>query len=224
LREYVLEESHELLAAIDEDDPEKIRLELGDLLLQIVFLSQIYEEQQRFSIREVIGGLQEKLIRRHPHIFGNARVENSRQVKDNWEKIKLAEKSKKSIISSYPETMPALLTAQRIASQASSVGFDWNDSLAALEKVEEEVGELKNEIRNGDQEKCREEIGDLLFALTNVARLLKINAEFALRGANDKFRKRFSFIESELQKAGRNVSETPLEELEALWQRSKKEQ
>ncbi len=221
LCQYILEEAYELVAAIEDGNAEKVCQEAGDLLLQIVFLAQIFQEQQKFSVREVIAGLNAKLIRRHPHIFGQVKVKNSTEVRDNWEKIKIEEKSKAGVISTYPEAMPALLTAQRIASQVSTVGFDWQDPLEALQKVEEEVAELKKELRHASRQGCAEEIGDLLFALTNVARLLNINAEFALRAANQKFKKRFSYVEARVKESGRAFQDFSLEELEAIWQQSK---
>ena len=222
LREFILEESHELIEAIDGKDPDRIREELGDLLLQIVFLSRLQEEKGFFSIREVIESIIGKLVNRHPHIFGSVKVTGADEVRANWERIKMAEKNKESVLSEYPDRMPALLTAHRIASQASGVGFDWNDALQALKKVEEEVGELKKEIEERRSAEAEQEIGDLLFAVANVARLLRINPEFALAGTNRKFMVRFRFIEEELKKAGKEIREATLEEMENLWQKSKK--
>jgi MazG family protein len=222
LRDSILEESHELIEAIDGRAPDRIREELGDLLLQIVFLSRLQEEKGRFSIKEVIESIIGKLVNRHPHIFGNVKVTGADEVRANWERIKMAEKKKESVLSDYPDRMPALLTAHRIASQASGVGFDWNDALQALKKVEEEVGELKKEIGERRSAEAEQEIGDLLFAVANVARLLRINPEFALAGTNRKFIKRFRFIEDELKKAGKDIRRSTLEEMETLWQQSKK--
>jgi len=223
LREYILEESHELIEAIEGKDPDKIREELGDLLLQIVFLTRLQEEKGHFTIREVLETIIGKLVHRHPHIFGDTKVSDAEEVRVNWERIKMDEKKKESILSDYPERMPALLTAHRIASQASGVGFDWNNALQALEKVEEEAGELKREIQEQRMAEAEQEIGDLLFAVANVARLLRINPEFALAGTNRKFSKRFRFIEKEMKKAGKDIRHSTLEEMESLWQQSKKE-
>ena len=223
LKEYVLEEAHELIEAIDGNDPRAVREELGDLLLQIVFLSQIAAEEGRFTIDDVAAGIVEKLVRRHPHIFAGTKVDGADEVKANWEKIKIAEKNKTSVISDYPASMPALLLAKRIASQASGVGFDWGDAGQALEKVVEECAELRAEIAAGRRRAAEDEIGDLLFAVANVARLLEINPEFALARANRKFTARFRFIEAELRRRGRDVASASLEEMEALWQRSKTE-
>jgi MazG family protein len=222
LKEYILEEAHELIEAIDSGQAAEIREELGDLLLQIVFLAQLAEEKEQFSIRDVITGLSEKLVRRHPHIFAEVKVNNADEVKTNWEQIKIAEKDKQSVISDYPPAMPSLLLAKRIASQASGVGFDWNDAEKAFAKVDEEMEELRTEIGSGRLPEAENEIGDLLFAVANVARLLKINPEFALAKTNKKFTSRFRFIETELKKRGRDIRDTPLAELDALWDQAKK--
>lgn len=221
LKEYTLEEAHELIEAIDMASPEKQKEELGDLLLQIVFISRINQEHGHFSIKDVIDTINQKLIRRHPHVFSDTTVQSADEVKANWEKIKKSEKSKKSILSDYPHSMPALSVAKRVAEQASSVGFDWDDPLKALEKVDEEIGELRHEIPGGDQERMTEEIGDLLFAISNVSRLLRINPEFALKQANQKFKDRFRFIEKELKRQGKDIADTSLDEMEALWQQAK---
>ncbi len=231
LKEYVLEEAHELIAAIDSGDAAAVREELGDLLLQIVFLARIAEEEGSFAIAEVCDGISEKLIRRHPHIFGRTAaqrrgslaVHSADEVKVNWEKIKIAEKNKQSVISDYPTAMPALLLANRIASQAAGVGFDWDDAAKALEKVAEESSELRVEIEQGRRHEAEAEIGDLLFAVANVARLLKINPEFALARTNREFTRRFRFIEAELKKRGREIAQASLAEMEELWQRAKTE-
>lgn len=221
LKEYILEEAHELLEAIDRGQNEDIKEELGDLLLQIVFLSQMSEEKNKFSVRDVIITISEKLVRRHPHIFGKVKVNGAADVKVNWEKIKIAEKSKQSVISDYPLTMPSLLLANRIAAQASGVGFDWNDAEKAFIKIDEEIEELRAEIRAGRMPEAENEIGDLLFAVANVARLLKINPEFALARTNKKFTSRFRFIEAELKKRGQEIRHTTLAELETLWNQAK---
>jgi MazG family protein len=222
LKEYILEEAHELIEAIDSGQAAAIREELGDLLLQIVFLAQLAAEKEQFSIRDVITGLSEKLVRRHPHIFAEVKVNGADEVKANWEQIKIAEKDKQSVISDYPPAMPSLLLAKRIAAQASGVGFDWNDAEKAFAKVDEEMEELRAEIGSGRLPEAENEIGDLLFAVANVARLLKINPEFALARTNKKFTRRFRFIETELKKRGREIRDTPLAELDALWDQAKK--
>jgi MazG family protein len=221
LKEYILEEAHELVEAIDMDSIEKQKEELGDLLLQIVFLSQIHREKNHFTIKDVLNTINQKLIRRHPHIFGDVTVQSAEEVKQNWEKIKKKEKESKSILSDYPAAMPALSHAKRVAEQASSVGFDWDEPLGALKKVEEEIEEIKKEIQAGNREKLEEEIGDMLFAVANVARLAHINPEFALKNTNKKFVTRFRYIEEQLKKQGKDINETSMEEMEALWEKSK---
>jgi len=223
LKEYILEEAHELIEAIDGGDAAAIREEMGDLLLQIVFLAQLAAEKKQFSIREVLDGIADKLVRRHPHIFGSVKVADADEVKANWEQIKIAEKNKQSVISDYPSSMPSLLLANRIASQAAGIGFDWDDAAKALDKVSEEVAELRVEMAGNRLHEAEEEVGDLLFAVANVARLLKINPEFALSRANRKFTRRFRFIETELRKKGRTLAAASLEEMEELWQRAKTE-
>lgn len=224
IKEYVLEEAYELVEAIEMEAPEKVKEELGDLLLQVAFLSQLNVEKNNFSIRDVIDTINAKLIKRHPHIFGDTTVHTAEEVRQNWEKIKKKEKKKESILSDYPPQMPALSHAKRIGEQASSVGFDWNDPLKALEKVEEEIEELKKEIRTGDEKSVTEELGDLLFAVANVSRLVKVNPEFALKGTNKKFITRFRYIEGRLKTQGKDIAETGLDEMEALWQESKNEE
>lgn len=221
LKEYILEESYELLEAIEKNNPEEIKEELGDLLLQVIFISRIFQERGSFTIRDVIKGINEKLINRHPHVFGDIEVKDAQEVKDNWEKIKKKEKKKDSIISDYSDKTPALQNAKRISEQASSVGFDWKDANLAFEKVEEEIEELKTELNQNNKQKIEEEIGDLLFAIANVSRLLKINPEFALKKTNDKFKKRFRFIEKSLEKEGKRIEETKLDEMEELWNKAK---
>ncbi len=222
LREYIIEEAHELTEAIDLGKKKKIIEESGDLLLQIVLISQIFKEKGDFELNDVVVELKDKLIRRHPHVFGDVIVNSAEEVKANWEKIKKTEKNKKSIISDYPNSMPSLQVSKRIAEQASSVGFDWNEPLKALEKVEEEIAELKVEIVKSNKKACYEEIGDLIFATANVSRLLKINPDIALKSANDKFKKRFRFIEEHLKAGNKEISETPLDELEDIWNMAKK--
>jgi MazG family protein len=223
LKEYILEEAHELIEAIDNGDSGAVKEELGDLLLQIVFLARIAEENGQFTIDDVAAGINDKLVRRHPHIFAGVKVENADEVKANWEQIKIAEKNKQSVISDYPPSMPALLLANRIASQASGVGFDWDDAGKALDKVVEEIAELRAEITRGRRQQAEAEIGDMLFAVANVARLLKINPEFALARTNRKFTSRFRFIEAELRKQGKDVAGASLPEMEELWNRAKEE-
>lgn len=222
LKDYLLEETYELIDAIDARQPSDIQEELGDLLLQIIFIAQIEKEAGHFAIQDVLSGICDKLVSRHPHIFARTRVKDAEEVKRNWERIKMKEKNKSSIISDYPDRMPALLTAVRISSQASEAGFDWNDALQALEKVKEEILELEKEIRLRRSQEAEQEMGDLLFALANVSRLLRINAEFALQKANRKFTERFRYIEKELKKQGKDPHSSDLAEMERLWDQAKR--
>ena len=221
LREYILEESHELVEAIEMGSVQKQKEELGDVLLQIIFLSQIHRERNNFTVKDVIKTVTEKLIHRHPHIFGNVKVSTAEEVRQNWEKIKKKQKDNGSILSDYPDQMPALSHAKRISEQASSVGFDWNDPIPALEKVEEEVEELKKEIKELNQQRIEEELGDILFAVANVARLAHVNPEFALKNTNKRFVKRFRYIEEQMKAQGKDIASASLEEMEALWQEAK---
>ncbi|MCK5003599.1 MAG: nucleoside triphosphate pyrophosphohydrolase [Candidatus Aminicenantes bacterium] len=224
LKEYILEESYELIEAIENKDNANINEELGDLLLQIVFISQIMKESGESSISEVINTLNQKLIRRHPHIFSDKTAETPAEVKNNWEAIKKEEKKSNSILSDYPEAMPALAAAKRYGDQASSIGFDWGDTGPALEKVEEEIAELKNEISKGDQKKIYEELGDLLFSVANVARISEVNPELALRDANKKFKKRFRLLEKRLGELDIPVKSASLDQMNRIWDSIKKEE
>ncbi len=221
LREYILEESHELVEAIEMGSVQKQKEELGDVLLQIIFLSQIHRERNNFTVKDVIKTVTEKLIHRHPHIFGNVKVSTAEEVRQNWEKIKKKQKDNGSILSDYPDQMPALSHAKRISEQASSVGFDWNDPIPALDKVEEEIEELKKEIKELNQQRIEEELGDILFAVANVARLAHVNPEFALKNTNKRFVKRFRYIEEQMKAQGKDIASASLEEMEALWQEAK---
>ncbi len=224
LKEYIIEEAYELVEAIDLKSTGNILEELGDLLLQIVFISQINREKGNFTFDEVIENLNKKLIRRHPHIFGDIKVSNAEEVKNNWEKIKKKEKSKKSILSSYPSRMPSLLVAKRISEQAASIGFDWNSPEDAIKKVEEEIEELKIEIRANNLQNIDEELGDLLFAISNVSRKLHINPEISLRQANKKFSERFKKLENYFEKKEISLSKTTLEEMTGIWDKIKEEE
>lgn len=224
LKEYVLEEAYELIEALDNKDIAHVNEELGDLLLQIVFISQIMKESGESSISEVINTLNQKLIRRHPHIFSDKKANTPEEVKNNWESIKKREKRSNSILSDYPEAMPALASAKRYGDQASSVGFDWGDSGPALKKVEEEIDELKIEISRGDQKKIYEELGDLLFAVANVARITKVNPELALRDANKKFKKRFRSLEQKLKDLDIPIKSASLDQMNQIWDFIKKKE
>ncbi len=224
LKEYILEEAYELIEAIDKEDTENIKEELGDLLLQIVFISQIMKEKGESSVYEVIKTLNRKLIRRHPHIFADSIATTPSEVKNNWEKIKKKEKKKESILSDYPQFMPALTSAKRYGEQASSVGFDWGESGPALDKVEEEVKELRAELEKSDKKKISEEIGDLLFSIANVARIEGINPEFALRDANNKFKERFRSLEKKMKEMDIPIKSASLDQMNSIWDLIKKQE
>ncbi len=221
---YIIEEAYEVVEAIEEEKDDRLCEELGDLLLQIVFQSQIASERGAFDIGDVAEGISDKLIRRHPHVFGSERAETSEDVKKRWEEIKLKEKgsSRKSLMDGIPKGMPALLQARRIQERAAEVGFDWEDIYGVLDKVEEEVGELREAIKKENKEKIMDELGDLLFVLVNIGRWMNINPEEALRGTSYKFIERFKYIEKVSQDMGVPLKDMDLYEMEEIWQRSKK--
>lgn len=221
LRHLTIEETYELGDAILENDLEEIKKELGDLLLHIVFYSKIGSEKKAFDIADVTNQIADKLIHRHPHIYGETDVEDADQVVKNWEDIKLKE-GKKSVLEGVPNSLPALVKAYRIQEKVSGVGFDWDQKEAVLEKVKEELDELRTEIDAGDSKKMEAELGDVMFSLVNYARFLKVNPENALERTNKKFIKRFNYIEEKAKKSQRKVSELSIEEMEVLWEEAKK--
>ena len=231
LRQMTIEETYELADAITDNNYASIKEELGDLLLHITFYTKIGSEQQQFSMKEVIDGICEKLIARHPHIYGDVKVENEEEVKRNWEKLKMKE-GKDSVLSGVPVSLPALVKAMRLQEKAKQVGFEWDNREQVWDKVEEETGELKEAISNRDkavdtpkgvalQQLVEEEFGDLLFSLINYARFLKIDAENALERTNKKFITRFQRMEEEAKKGGQKLAEMSLEEMDAIWNRIK---
>ena len=219
LRCLTIEETYELTDAILENKPDDMRGELGDLMLHLVFYSKIADEQHLFNITDVLNGICEKLIRRHPHIFSTTHVENAEDVKVNWEKIKLKE-GNRSVLGGVPQSLPAMVKAYRIQDKAHGVGFDWNDPNQVWDKVEEEMEEFKAEM-NKDSEKKEEEFGDLMFALINYARHNGIHPEDALEKTNKKFIRRFKYIEESARAQGRSIAELNLDEMEELWQKAK---
>ena len=221
----LLDETYEFFEAVDENDPDKIKEELGDLLLQVVLHSQIGKERGAFSIEDVARGISEKIIRRHPHVFGTVEVSSSHEVTVNWEEIKRKEKGKERryLVDDIPDALPALLRAEKIQRRVARVGFDWHDAEPALDKVEEEFNEFRQALASGDAAHAAEELGDILFALVNVARHKGICAEEALRAANNKFSRRFRFIEDACGRAGIDMRKASLEELDRFWEASKKE-
>jgi tetrapyrrole methylase family protein/MazG family protein len=228
LRKNMIEEMYEVLETIDDDDPDAMCEELGDLMLQIVLHSQIEEEIGTFSVYDVINGLNEKLIRRHPHVFGNRSAANSDEALANWQEMKQQEKQRKgieanrqSVLAGVPRGLPSLLKAWKIQKKAATVGFDWERVEDVVAKVQEEVDELLVEIRRDNKVLQREEFGDLLFATVNLSRFLQIDPEEALALANVKFTKRFTYIEQQLRLKGQSLKDTSLQEMEQLWQMSK---
>ena len=221
LKPYIIEETYEVLDAIDRKDDRELQEELGDLLLQIVFHAQIASEQSRFTMDDVAASIIEKLKRRHPHVFGNVEVKDSREVLRNWEEIKKQE-GKDSVLDGVPDVLPALLKAQRIQEKVRRVGFDWEDFGSAFAKVHEEIDELDRAVKEGDQAGIEDEFGDILFSLVNVARFLDINAEESLRQTTRKVSRRFQYIEKRIAEKGeRPIEEYSLEELDALWDEAK---
>ncbi|MEO8447049.1 MAG: nucleoside triphosphate pyrophosphohydrolase [bacterium] len=221
LRRCLLEETYETLEAIDENNIQELRKELGDILLQVVFHSNIAEEEKEFTLKEVIEGETKKLIDRHPHVFGDVKVKDSDEVKRNWENLKKKE-GRKSLVDGIPEELPALLKAFRIQEKASKVGFDWKDEKPVFDKILEEIGELRENIQTGKSEsEIEDEFGDVLFSLVNYSRFLKINPEDALRRTVSKFKKRFQKIEKFAEENNRPIEEMTLEEMDEIWEKAK---
>jgi len=216
LRHMTIEETYELTDAITEKDWKGIREELGDLLLHILFYSRIAREQQQFTLEEVIQGISEKLIIRHPHIYGDVKVDNEEDVKKNWEKLKLKE-GKKSILSGVPVSLPATVKALRLQEKARQVGFEWENKEQVWQKVEEETNELHAAVAKGERDKIEGEFGDLVFSLINYARFLRIDPENALERTNKKFIDRFTKMEAEALKQSKDLGDMTLEEMDAIW-------
>jgi len=224
LKPYLVEETYEVLDAIDSKCPEKLKEELGDLLLQIVFHAEIAGEEGAFGIEDVCRGINEKLIRRHPHVFGEVKADTPDAVLRNWEAIKKSEKEGKSVLSGVPKVLPALLKAFRLQEKAARVGFDWEETRQVEAKVDEELGELREAVSAGDKEKIREELGDLLFAVVNLARFLKLDPEDTLQSANEKFIRRFREVEKSAAGEGRDLHGMSLAEMDELWEEAKKKE
>ena len=222
LRQMTLEETYELTDAITENNWKAIKEELGDLLLHIVFYARIAREEQQFTLDEVIQSISQKLIDRHPHIYGDVTVNNEEDVKRNWEKLKIKE-GKKSVLSGVPKTLPSLVKAMRVQEKAKQVGFEWENKEQVWEKVKEEEAELQEAIAEGNQEKVEEEFGDLVFSLVNFARFLHVDAENALEITNKKFIKRFTRMEERAMATGKNLEAMSLEEMDAIWNQIKRD-
>ncbi len=225
LKSTLIEETYETLEAIDAGDPKKLEEELGDLLLNIMLQAQIAAEHEDFDVYDVIETLTEKLIRRHPHVFGDVNVSDSDEVLKNWEAIKRSEsgyEDRKSVLDGIPNALPTLLRAQKIQNRAARVGFDWDDLTDVVAKVEEELEEVKASINAAETEATAMELGDLLFAIVNLCRFMEIQAEETLRQANRKFMWRFKWMEAELERRGTNFEAQDLESLDAIWEAAKK--
>lgn len=220
LRHLTIEEVYELGDAILENDLEEVKKELGDVLLHIVFYSKIGSETNAFDITDVCNSISDKLIERHPHIYGDVKVNDEEDVKRNWEQIKLKE-GKKSVLEGVPNGLPALVKANRIQDKAAGVGFDWEKPQQVWEKVEEELQELQNEVQLNHKDKIEDELGDVLFSLVNYARFLKINPENALERTNKKFIKRFQFLEAKAKTLNKSLHDMTLAEMDVFWEEAK---
>lgn len=223
IRHLTIEETFELSDAILKKDLTEVKKELGDILLHIVFYSRIASETDDFNIKDVMDTLCEKLIFRHPHIYGDVKAETPEQVSQNWEQLKQKEKGgNKTVLSGVPNSMPALLKAYRIQEKARAVGFDWEDPSQVYGKVKEELNEFEAEIKNKNKENAEKEFGDILFSLINYARFLNINPEDALEQTNQKFIKRFNYMEGKVKEQGKQIADCKLEELDGYWNEAKK--
>jgi len=227
IKPYTLEETYEVLDAIDQRDWTGLAEELGDFMLQAVFYAQMANEEGKFNIDDSLDAICEKLIRRHPHIFGDTLAKTADDVKVRWDQIKSEEKKKrgdgpKPLLASVPRSMPALVEAQQISSKAAGAGFDWDDVEQVIAKLHEELDELRRARDGADPTEIADELGDMLFVIVNIARFLKVDPEQALRGTNAKFRRRFGYVEERLGSRGRKLAESNIAEMEELWQEAKR--
>ncbi|MEE8448403.1 MAG: nucleoside triphosphate pyrophosphohydrolase [Thermodesulfobacteriota bacterium] len=225
LKTYLLEEAYEVLEAIEESSPEKLEEELGDLLFQILFLARIFEEEGKFDIGAVIDGIYNKMVRRHPHVFGQVEAKTSAQVLENWMRIKAVEENKgspASLLSAVPKGLPALLRAKRVSERAAAVGFDWQKAEDVLEKVKEELSEFESALQSKDQGQLKEELGDIFFSLVNLSRFVQVDPDDALSKTIAKFIDRFEYVEKRLSEQGKSLKQASLEEMEQLWEDKKK--
>lgn len=221
LKSATLEETYEVIESIDDKNYEELKKELGDLLLHVLFYSSIAEDEKLFNINDVIDSITEKLIRRHPHVFGDTKVTGSEEVKVNWEKIKMQE-GRESVIAGVPKHLPSLQRAERLQDKASKVGFDWSNADDVWKKVIEELNEFKEANKKKNQDEMESEFGDLLFSLVNYSRFMKINPENALRRTNEKFIKRFNYVEARLKENGKSAYDSNLKEMDKYWEESKR--
>lgn len=225
LKSAMMEEAAELLDALDNKDIENIKEELGDLMLHVVMHSRIAEEEELFSLEEVVKGLNDKLVRRHPHVFGNEKINTAQAVVKRWDEVKAAEqKSKpelKSVLDKTPNNLPSLLKCENLQKRAAKYGFDWKNIEDVFNKLDEEIAELKEAYKKGDTNHAAEELGDVMFTAVNLARHMKISADETMRNANNKFKKRFTYIEHKLKESGKSLKEASLEEMNTLWNETK---
>lgn len=220
LRNLTIEETYELADAIIDNDLENVKKELGDILLHIVFYAKIGSEKKAFNITDVINGICEKLIRRHPHIYGDVKVADENDVKENWEKIKMKE-GKKSVLEGVPKSLPSLIKAKRVQEKVRGVGFDWDKKEQVWEKVQEEINELKEEINNKNIQNIENEFGDVLFSIINAARLYDVDPDNALERTNKKFINRFLYLEKETLQKGKSLHDMSLDEMNEIWEKAK---
>ena len=223
LRTFILEEAHEVIQAIEMNDIEELKEELGDLLYEILFASQICNEEGKFTVEDVVNQLYYKLVRRHPHVFGEEKAKDAEEAVKRWHGEKLKEKTRKRNLLQIPRSLPALLRAQRVGEKASQVGFDWEKTQDVIKKVKEELGELQKAIQTNEKNLIEKEWGDLIFSLVNLARFLKIDAEVSAHKAIDVFIERFQRIEEKAKERDKSLSELTLKEIDELWEEVKKE-
>jgi tetrapyrrole methylase family protein / MazG family protein len=223
LKPYVIEEAYEVVDAIDRDDRPALREEVGDMLLEAVFIAEITREEGTFDVYDSITAIHDKLVRRHPHVFADAQAKDAEEVLVNWEKLKSDERKaeNKSVLSGVPQSMPALLKASRLTEKAARVGFDWRRTEDVFDKLDEEIGELREAVASGEASKIEDEIGDLLFTIANIARKVGSNPEEALQSTNRKFMRRFESMEKQVHERGQNLDQLTLEEMDALWDHAK---
>jgi tetrapyrrole methylase family protein/MazG family protein len=222
---YILEEAYEVVDSLGKENPQSLKEELGDLLFQILFLTEISAESDLFSLSDVMSGIIEKMIRRHPHVFGDKKVNSVKEVKEIWQQIKKEEridkKDEESLFSSIPNSLPALKRAQKITSIASAYGFDWTDTESILEKLREELQEFDDAVKNSNDNMIEEEFGDILFTIVNISRFLSIDAETALSKTTEKFLRRFSYVTNKLSSLGIPPEKATMEQMDALWNETK---
>ena len=223
LKPFIIEEAYEVIDAIDRDDRRALAEEIGDFLLQAVFVAEVTREEGSFDVFDAITVLHDKLVRRHPHVFADVEARDAEQVLVNWEKLKNEERKaeNKSVLAGVPQALPALLKASRLTEKAARVGFDWRRAEDVFEKIDEETGELREAVAKGEAQNIHDELGDLLFAIANIARKLNVNAEEALQSANRKFMRRFEAVEAQARESGRNLDQLTLEQMDEMWDAAK---